>query len=289
MKFYFIFSLFLLFAPKAMAQDSIKLPILFSVGSGDTRFDLQYSDRKQRKENVPQSVLYPDKKMARITRVSDNQLRFEFETPLRLTLYSSIDHSYVADRTLNGFLADTSVEYADRVMSLATGEYLILDDIVKEHITDFVRTSESEGYDKFIKQYVNHRSPPRLLHFTALSFYLPLSQVGTVGGVPMNFSVTSRPQLLPWTNFNPAGTNEPRDDLMRLKAVYSASDPFIIEFQKQIKNLIQRMNQLMLRGWLDGLKSKSYFEADPQEALKVPSETVISLESRLRCRIIFNP
>ncbi len=287
MKSYFIILIVILLSPRLRGQDTIHLPVMASVGSGDSDYLLLFKEKHLNTTLVPQTVLYPEKRDAKITRLTAHQLRIEFDVPFKFSIYNSNNQNFVADRVVKSFVVNTSVEYADRVMSLADGEYLIMDEIVRDHINEFVDNSERDGYDKFIKQYVNHRSPPRLLHFLALSFHLNLNQVGAVDGAPLNFSVTSQPQLLPWDQYNPAGTNTPRDDLIRLIDVYSANDPFIIKFQKQMNNLIHRMRQLMVRGWLDGLKSKSYFENQIEEGYKVESEKVVDLSSRLRCSLVF--
>lgn len=256
----FFFSILILFflVKKADGKEtdpSILLPVTVKVGSGHNHFHIS---PYQKEAIEPKHTVILENKMTRITQVEPDKLFFEFIQPERMVLFQDGSSIPVAEQILRSFYVVSTEDSVQRVMHLKKGDFIILDEIIREKIKEFLDLTSHEGYDRFIKGFADrHSLPPRLMILDSLSLFLPIQSFGERAPVTIErFNVISTPHLLPWQTLNPSIQSNERD-LMQIKEIYDAEDPYVQRFVTEMNNLIARMRELMAKGWYDGLLDRN--------------------------------
>lgn len=284
LKVLFIITIFPL---SLLAQDplgqTIGFPIHLTIRKSDP--DIFFKIHSENSELVQAFQTFPIQP-AKITQVSETQMRIHLETAIVISLSDRTGTRNFGERFIRSFLVNhPHPENIEMIMSLKQGGIAAFGDFNETLLTDVIDKVNS-GETHNLVQELETKEPhtARLQSLEAIEFYVNIEDVGSKKGSNVEHIHL---KVKDFANIHLVGPDSrplKSNSLSKISSLFHRSNKQIENYQKAVAQVISHRARLRYKNWLQ--QSPKDLPENHRELIN-KSENIHSIYSTLRCRSLF--
>lgn len=205
-------------------------------------------------DSPPHKALSVGSKLARVTFLDDEHVRFEFFSPVHLQLFWEDGAS--AETAFKSVVVKVPASDIATARALLGQNYLSFESNVPVRINSFLEQSEGGQYDELIRRYIRSEYPPTIQQFVGFALHIIVEEIGMPDGThTKQLSVLTRiVSRLEWASHSSAAEQQSRA-AHTVQTIIDANDPHIVEYLRRLRLMNGRKQELEDRGWLAPIKN----------------------------------